>query len=57
MFEFICGFAVGAILIMITYETLIEPYKIEKEIKKEREQMLVESYNVLVEKLKEVLEG
>ena len=41
---------------MITYETLIVPYRIEKEIKKEREQMLVKSYGILVEKLKEVLE-
>lgn len=57
MFEFIVGFYIGAILIMITYETLIEPYRIEKETKKEREQILAESYNVLVEKLKEVLEG
>ena len=56
MFEFIGGFAVGAILIMITYETLVEPYRIAKEMKKERELMLVKSYDMLIEKLKEVLE-
>ena len=56
MFEFIGGFAVGAILVMITYETLVEPHRIAKEVKKERELMLVKSYDMLVEKLKEVLE-